>query len=316
METVLSAYRFNTHDTRSKVAPVFGHIMTVNDACTRYGVSLRNVWKLIGEQGMTLEEAVLNLIDNDTIEFEHEKYPSFTFMCNVYSVQCATVRRRVINGWSMHDAVYTPVRTMRKSNILYMQDRYGSIIELCREYGIQYNLVSSLAQKLNYYPIETFHILHMLKDILNISNDLTLSKIPLCIINDSILFSHKELSNYLKVPESAVLKIKTDCPNADLIELLNRLKRERVYTYAINGVCISAGDLKELIGSKAYNEIKEHKEYKIPHAKYPNIQNIDFDNLCIDVRYTLKYIIDKYDSTRSWHFGNNCDRFKIEHILG
>lgn len=294
---------------------VFGRSLTVNEACTEYGVSLRNVGRYMGEMGMTLEQAVAQCLRTDKVFYRGNWYSSFIELCTDYHLQASVVYNRIRSGWSMLNAVETPVREQTRGKIIYCGQVYKSLTDICRDIGIQLSLAASLAHKMNYHTIEAIHILNILKQALRIPNNFTLRVIPLCVINNVVIYTHKELARHIGVYEQDVLALKTSNPNMDIISILQILQSKVTYSFSINGTPITATELKKRMGISRYNEIKDRPEYKVAFAKYPKLQGIDFNHRCIDVRYTFNKILTSYAETRSSHFGEYCDRFRLEDVF-
>ena len=85
---------------------------TITECCNALGVRINTVYKKIRRENMPLEQAILASIP-DIYEVDGKIYKTLKAIAEDYNLSYETFRSRIELGWTVHDAVYTPIGTSR-----------------------------------------------------------------------------------------------------------------------------------------------------------------------------------------------------------
>lgn len=116
------------------------------EMCKYYGKSPVLVINRLN-RGWTLEDALTKDIKETPNNIHHDhlgnEYKSMTDMCMHYGISGSTFYHRLKSGWSIEDALTTPIRECEKKCTDHLGNRYDSIVEMCEYYGIDSQTFSS-----------------------------------------------------------------------------------------------------------------------------------------------------------------------------
>lgn len=115
-----------------------------------YGVESYKLIKNINH-GYEIEDAIMYLLETDKISFADKKYNSMIELAAEYCIQPDNVKQRIYLGWTLEEALTTPIRKIPGLSTEYRNQNYLSQVDLCRAYGISVTCVREQLTHRNHY---------------------------------------------------------------------------------------------------------------------------------------------------------------------
>lgn len=266
---------------RHEIAETFG----VNYSSINYGVNCKR---------MSLEETIQELLKKEPILFEGKSYQTITDLCVSYQVQPCNVLERLLQGKTLYEAVYVPVRNNGK---VFEKEFEGKIYQnaafLCREYHISKLLVEGQRRyEKEKTFMDCFRLVKQLRDECGWPRDKVFSYIPRCKVEGIFYKNLADFSRTIGMTTSMfnAYKFKHHCKN--IIETFQKMQKDYIpaYYHAEYGLLTYTQTQEMHISSKERKEMLYKKE-GIP--RYPALQQFDFKKDCMDILYRYEELFEK-----------------------
>ncbi|WP_338657341.1 hypothetical protein V6B14_22460 (plasmid) [Sporosarcina psychrophila] len=171
-----------------------------------YDILIRRISK-----GHEPETVVTELLNNESIVFEGKIYNNLVELSNDYGVQITSVIKRMQRGWSLNDAVLSPVelRTSKKP-YTYRGLSYNTQRELTDANGLSIDIVRTLSRKIGVDYISALDILVNFLNEYKGARPNKISKIPFVIYNGIWIITLKDFCAHVGIEVRDVIAFKRD----------------------------------------------------------------------------------------------------------
>ncbi|MDA8229072.1 MAG: hypothetical protein M0T74_15490, partial [Desulfitobacterium hafniense] len=283
-----------------------------------FGVRYSSLVKELGDN-KSLQEAVQYLLSVEPIEFEGRQYATITELCMDYKVQPVNVYKRLKQGMQLDQALRQPLRiTSKGDRITYEGVMYQSKTALCREYGISVMCVNQNARLNKSSFIETFQLLHQLKEHAGMTKAGQLNFIPRCIIRGTLYKTNNVLANELGISPELIKAYKRHHGFTNLFDSLKAMQAEKKAVCQLSTEVVTWEELKRRGYTKSLIDgLKSSHQILVP--MYSQLQGKDFDTDCIDtlelydqLRERLQTQLDEQDVER---IAKEAEDVETEYIL-
>ena len=105
--------------------------------CKHYGISYDTFYRRMTKNHMSLKDALTTALPKKTCE-DHlgNKFPSVIAMCEHYNITRPAFDKRIEKGWSIKDALTTPVQKRNTPCTDHLGNTFPSITAMCKHYHI------------------------------------------------------------------------------------------------------------------------------------------------------------------------------------
>lgn len=211
-----------------------------------------------------IEETVEDLLKQG-VTFSGKTYATLTELSGAYKVQPCTVLDRLRRGWTLSDAVTTPLSiTSSGISVIYDGTPYMSRIDLCRSYNISYQWVCKHKVKFQSW-LDTFEFAVRLKKETGFRDDEMFTSVSGCIIQGKRYHSASALFKEIGISSAKVTSYRMVKKTDGLFATLRAMQQEKTVRQ-ING------KLEEM-------------------PQYPELQGRDFENGCIETRQIYQKLL-------------------------
>lgn len=244
-----------------------------------FGVESYKLIKHIN-QGYEIEDAIIYLLESDKICFNNKIYNSMIELVADYNIQPDNVKQRIYLGWTLKEALTTPIRVIPGLSTEYRNQNYFSQVELCRAYGIS---VACVREQLRTHDslsfIDMFDVFVKMKEKCLIPYSEQINTIPRCVINGKIYNRLIDFSNETDLTPKAISVNIRNTESRDLIDALKLMQNKTVVRYLYDGQLVQCKDLKKFMDSRRIKKMAENKIY-IP--QFPTLMKYDFNDRSFD----------------------------------
>ena len=252
---------------------------SLSSMANTFGVNIGSLRARINDKD-TLEEIISELLTHEMISFRGKNYKGITELATAYGKDAALVIRRLSYGFELEDALFRPIKEMRKPElqIEYRGITYASKSALYREKGINGNMIYEMTQNLNVEFETAVDIILEFKKRSDIPEEEMISYIPVCIIRGKKYRSIAQLAKDIQIPETALMMYKSRHEYYGILEALCAMQEECVECYVVND---QRCKMKELMNF-GYTSTTYKQCPKKLFPRYPQLQGLDFVTDCVD----------------------------------
>lgn len=256
------------------------HYETLNDAAKTFGLNVSSLRARI-QDGKTLEEAAVEMLQKGTIMFNGREYAGITSLAAAYGHDVALISDRLVSGMTLERAVGQQVRVLNRPEleIEYHGKKYAGKRQLSREIGISTSCIHEMMVN-NDIEIETaVDILFETKERAGIPKETMISGLPVCIIDGKRYETVKMVAHEFHLSASSIASYKHRHGCIGILETLHAMQNEVRESYAVDGKARTYNVLMKM----GYNSVTYKQIPKIEKARYPQLDGKDFVNNCVDV---------------------------------
>lgn len=244
-----------------------------------YGVKVHNLIRKVND-GNTIEDAILYLLENEKIQFAGKEYNSIAELSADYKIQPTNVTGRIIQGWTLEEALTRPIRITPGFSTEYRGKKYISQISLCRDYGISFACIRELLRTHDTLSfMDMFEVFVKLKEKCLIPKSTQINVIPKCVINGKVYNRLEVFANEVNISTNNISTVKYRVGTNDLIDTLKNMQAKTVVRYIYNDKIVQSKELKKILNSRQIGKMADKKIY-VP--LYPALQKYDFSDNCFD----------------------------------
>lgn len=244
-----------------------------------YGVKVHNLMRKIND-GNKIEDAILDLLENEKIQFAGKEYNSIAELSADYKIQPTNVTGRIIQGWTLEEALTRPIRVAPGFYTEYRGKSYISKISLCRDYGISFACIRELLrthEALSF--MDMFEVFVKLKEKCLIPKSEQVNVIPKCVINGKVYNRLENFASEVNISSKIISMAKCRVGTNDLIDTFKNMQSKTVVRYVYNNEIVQSKELKKILNSRQIHKMADKKIY-VP--LYPTLQKYDFSDNCFD----------------------------------
>ena len=244
---------------------------SITEVAASFGISSHLLYYRI-ETGASLSEAVLQILQEEPIQFRGKEYSRMVDLCAEFKIQPLTVKERLYRGYSLERALSQQVGTQTGYEITYKGITYSSNIELCRAYGIN---VICVRDKRKYTSLDfpaIFQVFVDLKKAAHIPLEENLNYIPRCRVRGQNYRSLQDFIEQFGLKYQVVTGMRTKV-GGNLFDALKSMQKKTKVVHSIDG---QIKKCKEM----SYQQMKGADRVMLPF--YPKLQGVDFDTDCYD----------------------------------
>lgn len=176
------------------------------------------------DTGMTLEQAVDHLLNTEPIVFNNVTYPTVTALCLEYQMDIINFRGRMSAGWTVHDALLTPVKQVkRKKQITYQGRTFNSKRELAEHFGYTRSLIDVHRVILGVEFTETITVLNAFLSRYGGNRPPLINKIPYVIYGNHWFPLLQDLCDHISVEPRKLKMFRKGYTTSSLHDALTKM---------------------------------------------------------------------------------------------
>lgn len=244
------------------------------DLAKSLGLSYELFMLKLEENKVNLEEVVLEML-NSGITYKGVKYNGLTSLCNIRGIGFKMTYARIMNGWSLEDAIETPkdLSKGRKNTLKYRGIEYHSKEDLCMDYGFSTEFIRSVGRRTNRPFFYNLDIVIAFFEALACEKPSIISKPPYIIYNGLWCETEKDFCDACNVDLRKFRNAKCNMTAESPMEYMRKYTNIKINRYYFKGKEIKRSNieveakknglsLKDFINSSEFR-----KEEKLKHPE-------------------------------------------------
>lgn len=248
----------------------------------------------------SLEDLVIECL-NSGIVLKGIKYKSLTHACNDYNIFPNNVILRLKIGWSLEDAILTPVNHMKGKTTIYKNESFISKTELLKTYNLGDKYIFDISKRTNKSWLDSFDTIVSFLDDNKLSYHKNkpniISKTYYVIYNDLWLDNLRDFTNACGVTMSqfkSIFETQDDISDrSEALSVMDLVKNKKINKYRYkNKVYNNHIELKKVINSwDVYHLIDSGEIEVFEELKFPNC-TFEMNGFCLNYKYEFNNVLD------------------------